>query len=226
MSPEIAIRIEIVTGLNAKLLLTLDFNYQLEQLEQMKKVERPELIKYDWAEAQLIIKEGNEELIVTYDYIKVDREVAIEASKRLVVDSIWKIANIELTRGVTLPQTQEIYEGRSPKNVDVETVVVIKNLKYAWQFLFENIDYPIDYQLISEYNNIVGAGHYSNPGKLKSEFVFISGTNYKPDIPNYESVKEEIERLNILQNPIDRGMEMLASISRGQWFNNGNKRTA
>lgn len=50
MSPEIAIRIEIVTGLNAKLLLTLDFNYQLEQLEQMKKVERPELIKYDWAE--------------------------------------------------------------------------------------------------------------------------------------------------------------------------------
>ena len=112
MSPEIAIRIEIVTGLNAKLLLTLDFNYQLEQLEQMKKVERPELIKYDWAEAQLIIKEGNEELIVTYDYIKVDREVAIEASKRLVVDSIWKIANIELTRGVTFPQTQQIYEGR------------------------------------------------------------------------------------------------------------------
>ena len=78
----------------------------------MKKVERPELIKYDWAEAQLIIKEGNEELIVTYDYIKVDREVAIEASKRLVVDSIWKIANIELTRGVTFPQTQQIYEGR------------------------------------------------------------------------------------------------------------------
>ncbi|MFZ2846721.1 hypothetical protein RR45_GL001491 [Lactococcus chungangensis CAU 28 = DSM 22330] len=49
---------------------------------------------------------------MTYDYIKVDREVAIEASKRLVVDSIWKIANIELTRGVTFPQTQQIYEGR------------------------------------------------------------------------------------------------------------------
>jgi prophage maintenance system killer protein len=157
--------------------------------------------------------------------IEVPRDVAIESSKRLVVDSIWKIANIELTRGVTFPQTQEIYEGRSPKNIDVETVVVINNLKHAWQFLFENIDYPLDYQLIAEYNKIVGASHFSDPGKLRSEFVFISGTN-KPDIPTYESIKEEIGRIKKIEDPIDRGMEMLFSVSRGQWFNNGNKRTA
>lgn len=161
-----------------------------------------------------------------YEYIKVDRAVAIEAAKRLVVDSIWKIANIELVRGVTFPQTQEIFEGRSPNNVDVETVVVINNLKHAWQFLFENIDYPLDYQLLAEYNKIVGAGHYSDPGKLRSEFVYISGTDYKPTIPTYEDVKAEIERISQIENPIDRAMEMLSSVSRGQWFNNGNKRTA
>ncbi|GAB2022858.1 hypothetical protein RyT2_19320 [Pseudolactococcus yaeyamensis] len=163
---------------------------------------------------------------MNYEYIEVDREVAVESAKRLVVDSIWKIANIELVRGVTFPQTKEIFEGRSPNNVDVETVVVINNLKHAWQFLFENIDYPLDYQLLAEYNKIVGAGHYSDPGKLRNEFVYISGTDYKPGIPTYEDVKSEIERISKIENPIDRGMEMLSSVSRGQWFNNGNKRTA
>lgn len=162
-----------------------------------------------------------------FEYIKIDREKAIDAAKRLVVDSIWKSANIELVKGITFPETQEIFEGRIPANADVEKVIVVNNLKRAWMFLFENIDYPLDLQLASEYNRIIGEGGlYPNPGKLRDQIVRISGSNYVPLIPTYENVREQIKWISKIENPIDKGLEIFCLSSRGQWFNNGNKRTA
>ncbi|PHI39374.1 hypothetical protein CBG46_01135 [Actinobacillus succinogenes] len=144
-----------------------------------------------------------------------------------MVDSIWKSANIELVKGINFPETQEIFEGRIPANADVEKVIVVNNLKRAWMFLFDNLDYPLDLQLASEYNRIIGEGGlYSNPGKLRDQIVRISGTNYIPLIPSYENVREQINWVNKIENPIDKGLEIFTLSSRGQWFNNGNKRTA
>lgn len=162
-----------------------------------------------------------------FEYLPVDRAVAIESAKRLVIDSIWKSANIELVKGITFPETQEIFEGRVPANADVEKVIVVNNLKRAWQFLFDNIDYPIDVQLTAEYNRIIGEGGlYQEPGKLRDQIVRISGTEYIPVMPTYEKVKEQIQQAHLYENPINRGLELFALSSRGQWFNNGNKRTA
>ena len=92
---------------------------------------------------------------MNFEYIKTDRKTAVAAAKRLVVDSIWKSANIELVKGITFPETQEIFEGRIPANADVEKVIVVNNLKRAWMFLFDNLDYPLDLQLASENNRII-----------------------------------------------------------------------
>lgn len=164
---------------------------------------------------------------MNFEYIKTDRKTAVAAAKRLVIDSIWKSANIELVKGITFPETQEIFEGRIPANADVEKVIVVNNLKRAWMFLFDNIDYPLDLQLASEYNRIIGEGGlYPYPGKLRDQIVRISGTNYVSLIPTYESVREQIHWVNKIENPINKGLEAFALSSRGQWFNNGNKRTA
>lgn len=66
----------------------------------------------------------------------------------------------------------------------------------------------------------------SNPGKLRNRIVCISGTNYVPLIPFYENVRQQINWVNKIENPIDKGLEIFVLSSRGQWFNNGNKRTA
>lgn len=164
---------------------------------------------------------------MNFEYIQTTRQTAIESAKRLVVDSIWKSANIELVKGITFPETQEIFEGRIPANADVEKVIVVNNLKRAWIFLFDNLDYPVDIQLASEYNRIIGEGGlYQNSGKLRDQIVRISGTDYVPFIPSYESVREQINWVKGIENPIDKGLELFALSSRGQWFNNGNKRTA
>ncbi len=84
------------------------------------------------------------------------------------------IANIELVKGITFPETQEIFEGRIPANADVEKVIVVNNLKRARIFLFDNLDYPLDIQLATEYNRIIGEGGlYQTLGKLRDQIVRI-----------------------------------------------------
>lgn len=43
-----------------------------------------------------------------------DRRTAVELAKRLLVDSIWRTAKIEVD-GVTFSDTQEIFDGRAPR---------------------------------------------------------------------------------------------------------------
>lgn len=44
-----------------------------------------------------------------------NRLKAVELAKRLLVDAIWKTANIEVD-GIIFPDAQEIFEGRAPTN--------------------------------------------------------------------------------------------------------------
>ena len=161
-----------------------------------------------------------------YRYIQADREETIETAKRFVVDTIWKIANIELVRGITFPETQEIFDGRVPNNVDVNTVLVVNDLKHAWQFLFENIDYPLSLELLSEYNHLIKGSSSKDAGKIRSLPARVTGTTFIPPIPSYESVKNQLENMKLIENPVDRALEAFSLISRGQWFMDGNKRTA
>ena len=83
-----------------------------------------------------------------------DRRTAVELAKRLLVDLIWRTAKIEVD-GVTFPDTQEIFDGRAPEGMSVDDIVTVNNIKRAWGFLLGNIDYPVDWQYIREYNRII-----------------------------------------------------------------------
>lgn len=91
-----------------------------------------------------------------------DRRTAVELAKRLLVDLIWRTAKIEVD-GVTFPDTQEIFDGRAPEGMSVDDIVTVNNIKRAWGFLLGNIDYPVDWQYIREYNRIIGEGRVATP---------------------------------------------------------------
>ena len=61
-----------------------------------------------------------------------DRRTAVELAKRLLVDSIWRTAKIEVD-GVTFPDTQEIFDGRAPEGMSVDDIVTVNNIKRAWR---------------------------------------------------------------------------------------------
>ena len=75
------------------------------------------------------------------------REENIFTAKRNIVDYIWKSAKLERL-AVTYPDTEAIYNGMSVSGVKVSEIVAVNNLKHAWQFLFDNLDYPIDFPYI------------------------------------------------------------------------------
>lgn len=147
-------------------------------------------------------------------------------AKRNLIDSIWKEANLEGI-GVTFPQTQEIVEGRTIAGLSIKDTMVINNLKHAWQFLFDSIDYPLDAQWVSQLHYEIGKNDVViYPGQRRENVVTIGGTSWVPEIPTYDDLSNTIEEAMGIEDPTDRALEAFCRIAKMQYFNDGNKRTA
>lgn len=138
-----------------------------------------------------------------------DRRTAVELAKRLLVDLIWRTAKIEVD-GVTFPDTQEIFDGRAPEGMSVDDIVTVNNIKRAWRFLLGNIDYPVDWQYIREYNRIIGEGRVRDAGRLREYGVRIGGTGWVPEIPTVESSQERVRGILEESEGEDTAMLLLA----------------
>lgn len=154
------------------------------------------------------------------------RASVVRLAKRQIIDVLWKTANIEVD-GITFPDTQEIFDGRAPAGMDVDDIIAVNNIKRAWMFLFNNIDHPVDWAYVSEYNRIVGEGLVDAAGGLRTYDVRIGGTNWVPDLPSVESSRDRISKLQHADlSAEERAVDMFCAITRDQWFSDGNKRTA
>lgn len=80
---------------------------------------------------------------------------AVELAKRLLVDSIWKSANLE-GLGTTSPATELILEN-VPVKTSKEEVLFVLNMKNAWKFLLDSISRETNFiAFIRELNKICG----------------------------------------------------------------------
>lgn len=157
---------------------------------------------------------------------RVLREDNIFYAKRNLVDSIWKEARIEGI-GITFPQTQEIVEGRSVAGLSIDDVMVVNNLKHAWQYVFETLDEPLTLEWVRGLNLKIGEGGIVRyAGDLRTGTVTMGGTSWIPPMPDVRKLAEVIESLAQIEDATDRALSALALISRAQMFNDGNKRTA
>ncbi|MCL2044887.1 MAG: Fic family protein [Oscillospiraceae bacterium] len=147
-------------------------------------------------------------------------------AKRNIVDYIWKSAKLE-GLAVTYPDTDAIYNGLVVSGVSVDEILAINNLKHAWRFILDTLDYETNYQFICKINQEVGSGNLIyGAGYLRSIPVTIGGTEWKPDIPSESMVKEELLQISGMSNPTDRAITLMLHLMRRQLFVDGNKRTA
>lgn len=153
-------------------------------------------------------------------------EENIFVAKRNIIDYIWKSAKLE-GLAVTFPETEAIYNGMGVSNVPVKDIIAVNNLKHAWQFIFETMDYPTDFAYICELNRNVGdGGLIYNAGRLRNIPVTIGGTSWKPDFPNELDIKDAIKKIVKLENPTERSISLMLYCMRSQMFLDGNKRTS
>ncbi len=154
------------------------------------------------------------------------REQNIFVAKRNIVDYIWKSAKLE-GLGVTYPDTEAIFNGLGVDKVPVEEIIAVNNLKRAWQFVLDNLDYPMDFPLICRINQIVGSDNLVyGAGYIRNIPVSMGGTAWKPDMPIESQIKEELAGIMALDSPTDKAITLMLYLMRKQMFVDGNKRTA
>ena len=155
------------------------------------------------------------------DKYKMTLEENIFVAKRNIVDSIWKSANLEGI-AVTYPQTETIFQGLGIQNMKVKDINAIVNLKHSWEFILENIKYPIDLNYICKINQLIGEANVNPfPG------LSMGGTDWKPEIPDKEKVNDSLNKILESENSAtEKAINLMLYLMRRQLFYDGNKRTS
>ncbi len=152
------------------------------------------------------------------------RDTAIEMAKRLLVDSIWKSANLE-GLGTTFPKTEAILSN-APTTTKTEEVLFIINMKRAWQFLLNNLDYSNSLMLLREYNKIVGELLFNYAGEIRTIPVQIGGTSWEPEMPHTGIIIDALKKIGEYEDIELRALKYFCYVTRTQMFIDGNKRVA
>ena len=147
------------------------------------------------------------------------REQSIFVAKRNIVDYIYKSAKLE-GLAVTYPDTEAIFQGAAVPGVKVSDIIAVNNLKHAWQFLLDTLDVPMDYAYLCKLNQLVGGNN------LIYGAVTIGGTKWKPEMPVEDDMKARLKELQDIKNPTEHAIAVMLYGMRGQFYLDGNKRTA
>lgn len=152
------------------------------------------------------------------------RDTAVEMAKRMLVDSIWKSANLE-GLGTTFPKTEAIL-ANIPTTTKTEEVLFVINMKRAWQFLLDNLAYKNCIMLLREYDKIVGELLFNHAGEIRTIPVQIGGTAWEPEIPHTGVIMDALNEIEQIEDVEFKALKYFCYIARTQMFIDGNKRVA
>ena len=148
-------------------------------------------------------------------------------AKRLLVDSIYKSANLECI-AITFAQTVDILNDVHVDNLKPSEISKVFCMRDAWHFILDNINQPLDLGYIERVHELVAKADvdYRSLGKLRTDDVLISGTSWRPELPNAEKLHCELMGILSKENTTDKAITTMLWLMRGQIFKDGNKRVA
>ena len=130
-------------------------------------------------------------------------------------------------RAVTFPQTRTILDGVNVPGVQLDDIQAILNMRDAWRFLMNTVDEPLTVDYICKINGFIARNEALEWGVLRRGSVGISGTDYKPPVPVYETISAELDKLlSAGKTATEKALDAFAWGARGQFFWDGNKRTS
>jgi len=152
-------------------------------------------------------------------------EQNIFLAKRNIVDYIYNSAKLEGCN-VTFPETYTILEGINVGTVALDDIQTILNLREAWRFVLGGIESPLDLSFICKVNECISRNESLQWGVLRTGKIGISGTDYKPPLPDAGAVTGDLNSLAAIENATARAISFFLWACRAQLFWDGNKRTA
>ena len=144
------------------------------------------------------------------------KDTAFAMAKRLIMDSIWKSANLE-GLGTTYPKTEAIIRN-APTITTAKEVLFVINMKCAWQFLFNNLGRSDSLFYLEEFNRIVGNMLFNERGNIRSLGM--------PPKAQLYFILSKLYELNEIEDPELRALKYFCFITKTHLFVDGNKRVA
>ena len=177
------------------------------------------------------LKEINKELkeLNYVDTNGIDEMVAmnIDLARRNLVDSIYKQSMLEGV-ATTYSDTETLVNGGKVNDMTASDVDKVVNLKRAWEFIMsvDLANYPTNYAVLCQINQIVEDGFSITAGKIRRVPVTIGGSSYIPQIPFEDQIKQDIYDILHSEDGIDLAIDLILYVMKKQLFLDGNKRTA
>lgn len=144
-----------------------------------------------------------------------------------MVDVVYKSANLEGI-AVTFAETNDILNDVNIENIKPSEITKVFCLRDSWQYILDNIDKELHLGYIEDVHALVAKAdvEYYELGKIRTSQVLISGTNWRPEIPNPETLHKELQEILKISNTTDRAITVMLWCMRSQIFKDGNKRVA
>lgn len=130
-------------------------------------------------------------------------------------------------RAVTFPQTKTILNGVNVPNVQLDDIQAILNMRDAWRYLLDTINEPVTLAYMCKLNEFIARNEALVWGKLRTGTVGISGTDYTPPVPTWDTAERELNDIMSKDTTsTEKALNAFVWGARGQLFWDGNKRTS
>ena len=161
------------------------------------------------------------------DKYKMKLEDNVLCAKRVLVDSVYKSANLEGI-AVTFAETNDILNDVNVEKLKPSEISKVCCLRDGWQYILQNISKPLDLGYMENLHELIAKGDLSHYdlGKIRVDSVLISGTSWRPEIPNPEQLHVELQEHLKIPNDTERAVTIMLWMMRKQIFKDGNKRMA
>lgn len=146
-------------------------------------------------------------------------------AKRLLVDSVYQQANLEGI-ATTYAQTVDILNNINVDSLTPTDISKICCLRDGWHYLLDNLDSPLDLAFLETLHELVARFDvpYTYLGKIRVDQVLISGTSWRPELPNPDILYEWLADLDFSKDTTDMAIKTGLQLMRIQPFKDGNKR--
>lgn len=151
----------------------------------------------------------------------------IEIAKRTLVDAIYKSANLEGI-AVTYAQTIDILNNVNVASLKPAEINKVFCLRDAWHYTLDHINDEMNLGFLEEIHALVARAdvEYYELGKIRTTDVMISGTAWRPELPDAERLHKELMDIMKMTGNTDKALSLMLWIMRNQIFRDGNKRVA
>ena len=108
------------------------------------------------------------------------------------------------------PNLQDILNNVNVDKVTPTDMSKVCCLRDGWHYLFDHLDEPVDLVFLESIHELTARFDvpYQYLGKLRVDDVMISGTDWRPEIPDVETIYRDLQELNRIECITDRALSI------------------